>query len=184
LSAGTTGCTLSFIESKVEATGYGTCTIRVSADATSSYTTATYDLVFSFIDPAAIPNPPAPPSGGGGGFVALPEEVVAPAQTIPFSKEPRLRGTVSVGERISVSKFRFEKPKRIIKVKYSWYRCSSAGASSSTLDSSCTKRPKAKGLTYKLKKADRESYVSVLIKAKTKQGDLIHLLSTRVPIGD
>ena len=208
-NAGTAGCNLSIIDSRVEATNFGTCTIRAEAEATAGWTSATRDIEFSFVEPAAIQDPPSqdpptqdpptqdpptqgPPSqqpavqqpsneqrGGRNEIVNFPSSAIVPILAeIDFAKPPKLIGESAVGDRIRLSKFQFDTPKKIRKVSYRWYSCEVPVKAEADLESSCVRKSKAKGSSYVIKKSDSGSYLSVVMMAKTKKKMLRHLVST------
>jgi hypothetical protein len=179
-NAGSAGCSIS-INNVVEATSYGTCRIRVDAAASPRYAGAYLELVFSFVDPNAVQSPPSSGSWGGGGPVAIEKELSAP-KVLGFSIPPSMTGSLNVGDRLTVSKLKFEKPKSIVRVKYLWYRCGSEVQLSSQLGPSCSPRLKSDGRRYVLKKSDVGSFLTVVIKAKTKQGSIKALLSSKAPV--
>jgi hypothetical protein len=179
---GTAGCSIS-INNVVEATSYGTCRIQVNADESAGYASASIEKTFSFLDPNAVQDSPGLSSGGGGGSSgAINKESSSPAASLSFARPPTLVGKFEVGARVTISKFKFEKPKKVVKVNYLWYRCGSEMQSSSQLGSSCSPRPKSKGLGYTVKKSDVGSYLTVVIKAKTKQGSFKKVLSSKAPV--
>jgi hypothetical protein len=212
-NAGTAGCNLSIIDSRVEATNFGTCTIRAEADATASWTSATRDIEFSFVEPAVIQDPPSqdppsqdppsqdpptqdpptqgPPSqqpavqqpsneqrGSSNEIVNFPSSAIVPILAeIDFAKPPKLIGESAVGDRIRLSKFQFDTPRKILKVSYRWYSCEVPVKAEADLESSCVRKSKAKGSSYVVKKSDSGSYLSVVMMAKTKMKMLRHLVS-------
>jgi hypothetical protein len=195
---GTAGCSIS-INNVVEATSYGTCRIQVNADESAGYASASIEKTFSFVDPNAVQDSQGSGSGGGAGSSgainqgsgsgggagssgAINKESSSPAASLSFAKPPTLVGKLEVGARVAISKFKFEKPKKVVKVKYLWYRCGSEMQSSSQLGSSCSPRPKSNGLGYIVKKSDVGSYLTVVIKAKTKQGSFKKVLSSKAPV--
>jgi hypothetical protein len=203
-SAGTAGCTISIIDSTVEATSFGSCTIRAELEARPRWASATRDIEFSFVEPAAVQDPPgqdppnqdpptqSPPSqdppgqqpptqqpGNNSSPANIPASVVQTVLAeIDFVRAPRLVGESTVGDRIRLSKFEFESPRKILKVSYRWYICESPARVASELKSSCVMKEKAKKPSYVIKKTDSGSYLSVVVRAKTKKGMLRHLISS------
>jgi hypothetical protein len=198
-SAGTAGCTISIIDSTVEATSFGSCTIRAELEARPRWASATRDIEFSFVEPAAVQNPPnqdpptqSPPSqdppaqqpptqqpGNNSSPANIPaSEIQAVLAEMDFVRAPRLVGEGAVGDRIRLSKFEFESPRKILKVSYRWYICESPARVAAELKSSCVMKEKAKKPSYVIKKTDSGSYLSVVVRAKTKKGMLRHLIST------
>jgi hypothetical protein len=198
-SAGTAGCTISIIDSTVEATSFGSCTIRAELESRPRWVSATRDIEFSFVEPAAAQDPPSqdpptqdPPSqqppvqqpsneqrGDINRIENFPSSPIVPILAeIDFAKPPKLLGESAVGDRIRLSKFQFENPKRILKVSYRWYSCEVPVKAEADLESSCVRKSKAKGSNYVIKKSDSGSYLSVVMMAKTKKKMLRHLVST------
>jgi len=188
-NAGTAGCTISIIDSTVEATSFGACTIRAELESRARWASATYDLEFSFIDPTAAQDPPSQqpssePRGGSSGTLSVPSNAIQPiVAEIDFVRTPKLVGGSAVGDRIRLSKFVFENPKKVSKVIYRWYSCASPVSAQAELKSSCVRKAKAKGSSYVIKKADSGFYLSVVMRAKSKKAILGHMvsLSTAVP---
>lgn len=181
-NSGTAGCSISIIESLIEATSFGTCRIRVDAAGSPGYETAGFELVFSFVDPNAVQSSPDRESINGGGVISIGQEASAPNSSLIFSKAPNLLGSLKTGSLIKLTKFRVENPRRILKIKYNWYVCGVEIQSSAEIGSSCTRKPKSKGRSYAVKKSDLGSFIAVVIKAKTKNKSLKHLLSSKAPI--
>jgi hypothetical protein len=183
-NSGTAGCSID-VGYVVTATSFGTCRILVGAAESPAFASASIERIFSFVDPNAVENSTSSSSGGGGGgAVPINKKSSAPAVSLGFIRSPSLVGKMDPGSRLTISKFKFDKPKKVLKINYLWYRCQSEVQSSALLGSSCSPRPKSNGRSYVVKKSDLGSYLTVVIKAKTKQGSSKNLLSSKTPVGN